>query len=346
MSESKLLSIVIPAYNMEKYLQRCLDSILVESVMGRVQVLVINDGSRDKTSKIAHEYESKYPHYIQVIDKENGNYGSCMNVGLSLAEGKYFRTLDADDWYDTVNYQKFVDTLQETEADMLVCERFVFYEGKNELVKEVFEGNINTNNDIFLDDSLWSNKSLVNLNNVNCICYKTSILKDNGFNWTEDVFYSDTEYDYFPLYHVNTIRCITLPVYCYYFGRADQSVSMVSVRKNFNSFYKVSERILFDYIKFSKKDHAYHFLQRHHLERILWLFYLTLLFDGFKYRKEINEIEKLVIQSPELYKKTSLFLYYRNFLFVDSYRHNKIKFCLERFDYLIRSNSIINSIFR
>ena len=97
----KLLTVVIAAYNMEKYLPRCLDSIMSEKVRDRVQVIVINDGSKDKTSEIAHRYEDKCPDYITVIDKENGNYGSCMNAGVSIATGKYFRTLDADDWYNT-----------------------------------------------------------------------------------------------------------------------------------------------------------------------------------------------------------------------------------------------------
>ena len=66
---SKLLTIVIPAFNVEKYLRRCLDSIIVENVMDYVQVIVVNDGSKDETSAIAHEYEKRYPHYFQIIDK-------------------------------------------------------------------------------------------------------------------------------------------------------------------------------------------------------------------------------------------------------------------------------------
>ena len=127
----KLLTIVIPAYNMESLLPRCLDSICIEKVMDRVQVLIVNDGSKDKTLEIAQTYESRYPHYFTVVDKSNGNYGSCMNVGLSCAEGKYFRTLDADDWYDSKSYEKFVDELEKTDADMLLCERKEFYEAKS-----------------------------------------------------------------------------------------------------------------------------------------------------------------------------------------------------------------------
>lgn len=87
---------------MEKYLRRCLDSLIIdEDGMKQLEVLVINDGSKDSSSQIAHEYQDKYPDTFRVIDKENGNYGSCINRGLKEATGKYVKVLDADDWFDT-----------------------------------------------------------------------------------------------------------------------------------------------------------------------------------------------------------------------------------------------------
>ena len=87
---NKVISILIPTYNMEKYLGRCLDSLLIEEI-DIVEVIVINDGSKDRSSEIAHSYEERFPNSFVVIDKENGNYGSCINAGLSRASGK---TLD------------------------------------------------------------------------------------------------------------------------------------------------------------------------------------------------------------------------------------------------------------
>mgnify|MGYP002624493917 CR=1 FL=1 len=92
---NKTLTIVVPTYNMDRYLERCLDSlILPEMLMERLEVLVVNDGSKDKSSEIAHSYEKKYPQTFRVIDKENGNYGSCVNRGLKEATGKYIKNLD------------------------------------------------------------------------------------------------------------------------------------------------------------------------------------------------------------------------------------------------------------
>ena len=89
---------------MEKYLDKCLTSLIVsDDKMPLLEVLVINDGSKDRSSEIAHSYEQKYPQTFRVIDKENGNYGSCINRGLKEATGKYVKVLDADDWFDTNN---------------------------------------------------------------------------------------------------------------------------------------------------------------------------------------------------------------------------------------------------
>ena len=84
---------------MEKYLNKCLDSLIVEN-MNLLEVLIINDGSKDNSSNIAHVYENKYPNTFRVIDKENGNYGSCINRGIKEAKGKYIKVLDADDSFN------------------------------------------------------------------------------------------------------------------------------------------------------------------------------------------------------------------------------------------------------
>lgn len=108
MKEEKLLSIVVPTYNMERYLARCLDSLLVPSVIKHIEILVINDGSKDQSGVIAHNYQERYPQSVKVIDKENGGYGSVLNIGLLNASGKYFKVCDSDDWFDGEAFGNFV----------------------------------------------------------------------------------------------------------------------------------------------------------------------------------------------------------------------------------------------
>ena len=90
----KILSIIVPSYNMEAFLDRSLSSLIVGTpLMERLEVLVVNDGSKDRTSEIAHGYESRIPGTFRVIDKANGHYGSCVNAALAVAEGTYVKVL-------------------------------------------------------------------------------------------------------------------------------------------------------------------------------------------------------------------------------------------------------------
>lgn len=122
----KILTIVIPTYNMQDYLRRCLDSLIVsDEQMSLLEVLIINDGSKDSSSAIAHEYQNKYPATFRVVDKENGNYGSCINRALKEATGKYIKVLDADDYFSTDNFSSYMCYLQRHDVD-LVLNDFVY----------------------------------------------------------------------------------------------------------------------------------------------------------------------------------------------------------------------------
>ena len=331
----KLLTIVIPAYNMEALLPRCLDSICVENVMDRVQVLVVNDGSKDRTLEIARGYESRYPHYFTVIDKDNGNYGSCMNVGLAQAQGKYFRTLDADDWYDSQAYEQFVDELERTDADMLICERYNYHEinGEYELIK--FDKSISLNKDIHVRNDIWLNNGLKNHETVTCLCYKTSILKGCDLKWSEHVFYSDTEYDYFPLHDVETVRFVSLPVYVYLIGRMDQSMSPQNLSKNFHSFFIVANRVVSDFVTNANPSRGTYLLQKKYLLQILHYFYNSILYHGFKFKKEVAEIDNKIKILPDLYRETNDIDTFRKYRYIYAYRYNKKLFWLLHKQYRI-----------
>ena len=116
----KVISIAIPTYNMEQWLNRCLDSVVIPEIIDKVEIIVVNDGSRDRSSEIAHSYADRYPDSVIVIDKENGNYGSCVNRALGIATGKYFRILDADDWFDRNGFIGYVNQLESLTVDVVV----------------------------------------------------------------------------------------------------------------------------------------------------------------------------------------------------------------------------------
>lgn len=342
---SKLLTIVIPAYNMEHYLHRCIDSILVESVMDEVQVLIVNDGSKDKTSEIAHEYENNYPHFIKVIDKKNGNYGSCMNVGLSQAEGKYFRTLDADDWYDTDEFVKFVKELSRTDADLVLCQRVEIFVNNKKSIS--FDNAVVFGKDIDASQDLWSNKSILQQYQVQSICFKTSAIRQSGLIWSEGIFYTDTEFDYWPLREVKTVRFCSQYVYQYDRARDGQSTTSEAFNKNFNNFAIIANKLVDDFVKNSNSNHQTYPLQLFILRvNMLNHIYSTLLFKGYLHKKTIDELDLLMKDNKDLYEATSNIHNYRNFKYVEAYRNNKFKFFLMRFDYLLRTNSLLRRLFK
>ena len=110
---NKILSVVVPTYNVKNYLDRCLLSLTAdEHTLRDLDIIIVNDGSLDSSLEIAKRYEKKYSESITVIDKENGGHGSTINTGLKYAIGKYFRVLDSDDWVNTLDFKPFIKDLK------------------------------------------------------------------------------------------------------------------------------------------------------------------------------------------------------------------------------------------
>ena len=117
---NKVLSISVAAYNAAQDLSRCLDSLVNTSVADFLDIIVVNDGSKDETLALARSYEQRYPDIIRVIDKENGGHGSTINASIPEAMGKYYKIVDSDDWVDKEGLERLVHALMETEADLVL----------------------------------------------------------------------------------------------------------------------------------------------------------------------------------------------------------------------------------
>ena len=105
----KLLTVTIPCYNSQDYMEKCIKSLLPGG--NRVQIIIIDDGSKDATSEIADRYAKEYPYIVTAVHQENGGYGAGINQGIEYAEGKYFKVVDSDDWVSG-DYMRFLDTLE------------------------------------------------------------------------------------------------------------------------------------------------------------------------------------------------------------------------------------------
>ena len=251
MKEEKLLSIIVPTYNMERYLSRCLDSLLVSSIIEYIEILVVNDGSKDQSSAIAHNYQERYPQSVKVIDKENGGYGSVLNIGLLNASGKYLKICDSDDWFDSEAFRDFVFQLSKLDTDVVYNSYSKEYlNGKSVKMKSPLDEDI-----VYNTPYLLSNVKLSRLLCLPEITYKTAVLKECGFTLLEKTLYVDLEYITYPIACVQSISFINCNLYRYFIGRVDQSISRKSMEKNIHHLEKVIDALTTFYSKNSLESY-------------------------------------------------------------------------------------------
>jgi glycosyltransferase involved in cell wall biosynthesis len=207
---------------MEKYLSKCLYSLIVPN-LDDVEVLVINDGSKDSSSKIGHEYQDKYPKSFRIIDKENGNYGSCINRGLKEATGKYVKVLDADDSFNGSNFPPFIELLKTIDVDLVLSD-FCIVDGQDKLISDeviyLRDGEILPFSEAFRGIV----KQLLNMHSVT---YRRSIFDNIDYFQTEGISYTDQEWVFVPMLQVQTVFYYKQQIYRYLVGRSGQTMDNV-----------------------------------------------------------------------------------------------------------------------
>lgn len=251
---SKQLSVCIPSYNMETYLSRNLDSFLGSEYAAELELIIVNDGSTDRTLEIANTYKSRYPDVVIVIDKPNGHYGSCVNAALKIARGKYFRIVDADDWVDTDALNTMIRTLRDVDTDAVYTKYCNYYEQDGTFVINDDPLRLSWGKPLDLNDIKFDKYA-----HMHQISYLTQFLRDIEYKQTEGVCYTDTEYVFKPLIQAKSIYCIDIVLYQYYIGRNDQSMSPSVLMKNFSHLRTVLLSIL-DYPKPANTNINYRFL--------------------------------------------------------------------------------------
>lgn len=227
-TNDKLLSIIIPTYNMEQYLKYCLDSLLINDNFEALEVLVINDGSKDNSSAIAHEYADKYPNVFRVIDKENGNYGSCINRGLKEAKGKYVKVLDADDSFDTAHFEEFVAYLLDIDADLILSDFAIVNEER--VITKYHRYEFKENEEHLMKD-ICTTSSFVDME-MHAITYRRQLLIDLNYQQTEGISYTDQQWIFIPMIKVQRVYAFNKHVYKYLIGREGQTVSATVRQKS------------------------------------------------------------------------------------------------------------------
>ena len=277
---NKLLTIVIPTYNMEAYLNRCLYSLIVSNdKLQLIEVLVINDGSKDNSSAISHEYETKFPNIFRVIDKENGNYGSCINRGLKEATGKYIKILDADDWFDTNALELFITELLNYDVDMILTPYWIVDDQGLKQKEMLYDMEYNK---IFSFQS-YTNSAVYFA--MHSITYRTEILRTINYLQTEGISYTDTEWVFYPQHAIDTCVYLNCNLYQYVIGREGQTMDPKVLVKSAGHYEKLI-RSMISYANLltydDKQKHSYQRLEAQIMNLSLGVYKTCLILQDSK----------------------------------------------------------------
>jgi len=242
---SKLLSIIIPTYNMEALLPRCLDSLLVPDALERLEAIVVNDGSKDGSLAIANSYKERFPDTVTVIDKPNGNYGSTINAALPVAKGKYVKVLDSDDWFNSDALVKFLDSLETLDTDFIVTHFTVIHPGgKKELAKYNLYGKEPYEYGKLYDLDYVLGGGYIRFFMMHAITYRAQMLIDNGYVQTEGISYTDTEWDTYPMFYAKDVVFLDFNLYQYNMDREGQTMDPKVLNKSIAQQEKITSKIL------------------------------------------------------------------------------------------------------
>lgn len=236
-NQNKVLTVSVAAYNVEEFLSDALESCIVPN-MDELEVIVVNDGSSDKTLDIARGFAQQYPDTFRVVNKPNGGYGSTINSSLSLASGKYFRYLDGDDWFDSSVLSSCIEALQQCETDCVVTPyRRVYEDGSPSVVRDCVS---------YLPAGHFQVTELDPRSPIAAcaLAYRTELLRSSNYHMSEHCFYTDIEFAYLPMVAVESVDVLKQPLYQYRIGREGQSVSAEGIRRHYKDLINVCIKLV------------------------------------------------------------------------------------------------------
>ena len=294
----KLLTVVIPTYNMEKYLGKCLNSLLIHNteLQSLLEVLIINDGSTDHSPEIGHKYEKHYPHMFKVVDKSNGNYGSCVNRGVLEASGKYIKILDADDQFDTEALEWLLQGLININSDLIITNYVTVDENGN--VTGEIKYDIPINEILPSSDLSKIGKDIA----MHAVTYRTDMLRKMQYRQTEGISYTDQEWIFKPMSAVRSFVYYDKSLYRYLIGRQGQTMDLTALAKNMHQNLIVLENNINYYNKLTDIPPTYEYLWIRLISLIEYVYKLYLYNTSIMNLIPLIEFDKKIKSlNPNLY---------------------------------------------
>lgn len=207
-------------------MKKCIDSLLVGG--DDVEIIIVDDGSKDGTAVIADEYEAAYPGIVKAVHQENGGHGEAVNAGLRNATGMYYKVVDSDDWLDEEGLKKVISVLKgfvanRKRVDLMIC-NYVYEHVEDNTSKAIRYTHVLPEDKVFGWNQVKRFRPDQNLL-MHSLIYRTKVLKDSGMELPKHTFYVDNLFAYIPLPYVRSLYYMNVDLYRYYIGRVDQSVN-------------------------------------------------------------------------------------------------------------------------
>ena len=242
----KLLSFIIPSYNCEKYLDKCLASMLHPELLDQLEIIVVNDGSQDSTASIAEGYVQNYPGTVRLINQENKGHGGALNTGCAAAQGKYLKVIDADDWVETQNLPTFLAFLDQCNSDVVLTHHITLDISNGE-VKQWKSYPAEFRKAYTLEQIMSEPGNFDRSLTFHGITYRRDFYQKNAMKLSEKVFYEDHEFATIPCCFAATVTPMDLFIYHYRIGDVQQSVSEANQLKRLSHMETVLHRLAHEY---------------------------------------------------------------------------------------------------
>lgn len=299
---SKVLSVSIAAYNVEKYLSEVLDCFLEEIVQERCEIIVVSDGSTDATADIAKKYVNKYPNTFVLVEKENGGWGSTLNAAMKIAKGKYFKQLDGDDLFEIKNLPIYLEMLEKKNADVIITPYMSFDDKTGKQIEVITEAKELEREKEFIIADIAEHMDVA----MHACAFKTEVLRKGKVELTERCFYTDVEFTLKSLNCSKTVEFIDVLIYKYRLSRDGQSVSHIGLKKHYLEHYKVLMGLL-QYEENQALKKYIPFFEKRLYEMVKIQYAIFMMLEPSKlHHKEFKEFDKSIKDKyPKYYQVKS-----------------------------------------
>ena len=286
------VSVIVPVYNVESYLDKCLNT-LVKQTLQEIEIIIVNDGSKDNSEKIIEKYLKKYPEKIKYIKKNNGGLSSARNEGLKYASGEYIGFVDSDDYVSLNTFNLMYKKAKEKNFDLVVCNLNYVYETKTKMVSAGLDKDLENEDEVkknivFLYPAVWNK------------LYKKEIL--DSLKFKEGIWYEDVEFNFRVYPRVKSIGYVDKPLIQYV--QRESSISKTIDKRLFN--YIDNFNGLIRYYQDNNLYNKYYFELEYSYVRYLYATFIKQLSytnDKELFKEGVKEAIKNVQEHFPNYKK-------------------------------------------